>query len=103
MENVFAENYPRYVLSQQNYDSRYKNKVTNDKAVDWIKNHVDTREDDQPFFMFNAMRAGHKPFNTPPSYRNTTDCGVVGESIAEMDDLVGDIVSALKQKRIYKN
>ena len=52
--------------------------------------------------MFNAMRSPHKPFNTPLSYRNTTDCGILGEAIAEMDDLVGDLVSALREKRVYK-
>jgi len=43
------------------------------------------------------MRVGHRPFNTPERYRNTTEAGVLGEMIAEADDYVGNIFKTLEE------
>ena len=46
------------------------------------------------------LRAGHNPFNTPESYRNKSDAGVIGEAILELDDIVGTILDTLKELNI---
>ena len=57
----------------------------------------------RPFFMYFGFRSGHHPFVTPPRYRGRTKVGVVGESIVEVDDIVGRIVQTLTDKGIRDN
>ena len=53
--------------------------------------------------MYFGFRSGHHPYVTPPSYRGTTKVDVVGESIVEVDDIVGRIVQKLTDKGIRNN
>jgi len=53
--------------------------------------------------MYFGFRSGHHPFVTPQSYRGTTNAGVVGESIVEVDDIVGRIVQKLTDSGIRNN
>ena len=53
--------------------------------------------------MYFGFRSGHHPFVTPPRYRNTTEVGVVGESIVEVDDILGSFIQKLKDHNIRDN
>ena len=64
------------------------------KLLDFIR---DQEGSDQPWFTYWGMRVGHRPFNTPERYRNTTEAGVLGEMIAEADDYVGNIFQTLEE------
>ena len=50
--------------------------------------------------MYYGFRSGHHPFVTPPRYRGTTNAGVVGESIMEVDDIVGKFIEKLEDLKI---
>ena len=49
------------------------------------------------------MRAAHKPFNSPPEYRNKSNAGEVGDNIIELDDNVGKVLDRLDSHGIADN
>ena len=68
--------------------------VVSNKLFDFIR----TQEDiSAPFFTYYGMRSGHRPFNSPLRFRNTTEAGVVGDMIAEADDIVGNLFKTLEE------
>jgi len=49
------------------------------------------------------MRAAHKPFNSPPEYRNKSNAGEVGDNIIELDDNGGKVLDRLDTHGITDN
>merc|ERR1712050_78940 len=92
---MLLANHPPSMLVQPNFDSREVTQELAKKALKFIDDHQNSDPDD-PFFMYLGFRSGHHPFVTPPRYRNTTEVGVVGESIVEVDDILGSFIQKLK-------
>ena len=53
-----------------------------------------------PFFLYYGSRGGHNPFNTPLSYRNKSEAGVVGEAVMQIDDIIGKTFEVLEKNKI---
>ena len=47
--------------------------------------------------MYYGLRSGHRPFNSPERYRYTTEAGLVGEMIKEVDENVGILFDKLEE------
>jgi arylsulfatase A len=90
----YTSNYPNTMIAQPNFDSRLKGQVVSEKLTDFIR---EQEHSEQPFFAYYGMRSGHSPFNTPLKFRNTTEAGILGEMIAEVDEIVGNIFQALEE------
>jgi len=91
---VITGNYPRSMVAQADYDSRTQDEVISKKVFSFIR---DQKPSEQPFFAYWGLRAGHRPFNSPERYRNTTEAGILGEMIAEADDYVGELFKTLEE------
>jgi len=87
-------NFPRALVAQASFDSRNKEQVVSSKLNDFIRSQEDS---DTPFFAYYGMREGHGPFNTPERFRNTTNAGMLGEMIAETDEIVGKLFETLEE------
>jgi len=90
----FTANFPRSLVAQASFDSREKEQTVSGKLNDFIRSQADS---DTPFFAYYGMREGHGPFNTPERFRNTTSAGMIGEMIAETDEIVGRLFDTLEE------
>ena len=104
-EETFAEkrytaNFPLSMIAQPSYDSRTEEQTIAGKLNDFIR---EQEHSDVPFFSYYGIRTGHGPFNTPERFRNTTSAGVLGEMIAETDEIVGNIFRTLEETNQIDN
>src|SRR5512132_1817244 len=72
------------------------------KTVDYIKKNAAAK---QPFFVYVGYSRMHTPMIPNPNYANksTARSGAFADTIAEMDDRVGQIVDAVKEAGIDDN
>ena len=73
--------------------------VLTEKSVDWMKR----QSADNPFFLYFAAVAVHRPI-TPSDYmRGMSNCGPYGDFIQDVDLSVGRIIETLKYLNLYEN
>ncbi|GAB5405672.1 MAG: hypothetical protein Aurels2KO_39030 [Aureliella sp.] len=65
------------------------------RSVQWINDRKDN-----PFFLYMATTNIHHPFTPAKRFQGTSDCGLYGDFIHELDWIVGEIVGALEQNNI---
>ena len=58
---------------------------------------TDSVQSDQPFFLYFSFNHVHFPQFAGPKFRNSSHAGTYGDSVAEMDGAVGDILDTLRQ------
>jgi arylsulfatase A len=90
-------NYPRSMVAQASFDTRNTEQTVSSKLNDFIRSQEGS---EAPFFAYYGLREGHGPFNTPERFRNTTSAGVIGEMIAETDEIVGKLFETLQETGI---
>ncbi|MEM6842243.1 MAG: arylsulfatase [Bacteroidota bacterium] len=69
-----------------------------EKSVDWIKNHKD-----EPFFLYLATTNIHHPFTPAERFIGTSDCGIYGDFVHELDWMVGEVVKTLEEEGLTDN
>lgn len=69
-----------------------------EKALDWIKG-----QKQKPFFLYFATTNIHHPFTPAPQFVGTSDCGIYGDFVHELDWIVGEIMQTLKQVGVEEN
>ncbi|MDO8542979.1 MAG: sulfatase [Opitutaceae bacterium] len=82
-------------VTETNPDQRYLTKRYTERAVDFI-----TRHKDRPFFLYLAYNMPHTPLAVSERFKGTTERGLYGDVIAEIDWSVGQVLDALKQNGI---
>lgn len=68
------------------------------RASEWIR-----ERNDDPFFLYLATTAIHHPFTPAPRFQGTSQCGLYGDFIHELDWMVGEVMKALEQKGVADN
>lgn len=68
------------------------------KAVDWIKG-----QKDNPFFLYLATTNIHHPFSPHPKFKGTSESGRYGDFVHELDWIVGEVMTALKDAGVADN
>jgi len=68
------------------------------KASQWIKDR-----DDEPFFVYMATTNIHHPCTPAPRFQGTSQCGLYGDYIHELDWMVGELMQALEAKGVADN
>jgi len=68
------------------------------KAVSWIK-----EKKDQPFFLYFATTNIHHPFTPAPRFLGTSQAGLYGDFIHELDWIVGEVTKTLEQEGLADN
>ncbi len=69
------------------------------KAVEWIGE----QDANRPFFLYMATTNIHHPFTPAPQFVGTSECGLYGDFIHELDWMVGEVIAALDDIGVADN
>jgi len=72
--------------------------VFSGKAISFIEAHRD-----QPFFLYYCPRNIHVPITPNPRFRGTSQCGIRGDDIHELDWAVGELLKAVDRLDLAGN
>ncbi len=81
--------------AHERYDDEQVGTELARRAVEWIRGH---RE--EPFFLYLATTNIHHPFTPAPRFRGTSDCGMYGDFVHELDWIVGEVLQALEDAEL---
>jgi arylsulfatase A len=76
--------------------------VFTEKAVGFIKSHID-KSTDKPFFLILALSSPHNPFLPPDFAKGKSAEGSRGDLVTVVDWSVGRVMEILKQYRLLQN
>lgn len=65
-----------------------------EKSNEWIRKHA---KSGNPFFLYLAPLHIHHPFTPAPQFKGTSQCGLYGDFIHELDWMVGEVVKAVEE------
>lgn len=68
------------------------------KSVEWINEHKDN-----PFFLYLATTNIHHPFTPAKRFQGTSQCGLYGDFIHELDWIVGEVLTCLEDNGLSDN
>ena len=71
-----------------------------DKTIEYIQKQQDT---DKPFFLFLSLPAPHCPIVPNKEFVGTSNAGLYGDYVIEVDDFVGSVIKTLKSTKQYNN
>ena len=80
------------------YDDEKTGTLLTEKAVQWI-----TKNKENPFFLYFATTNIHHPFTPAPRFKGTSQCGLYGDFIHELDWMVGEILKSLDDNGLSDN
>jgi arylsulfatase A-like enzyme len=67
--------------------------VLNDKACEFIRKNTG----DQPFFLYYCPNNVHTPLTPGPNFQGSSEAGVYGDFVQELDWTVGEVVKTLEE------
>lgn len=74
------------------YDDERTATLLAEKAVGWIE-----QKKDEPFFLYLSTTNIHHPFTPAPRFKGTSQCGLYGDFIHELDWMVGEVLKSLDE------
>lgn len=80
------------------YDDEKTGTYLAEKAVNWISENKEN-----PFFLYFATTNIHHPFTPAPRFRGTSQAGLYGDYIHELDWMVGEMVKSLEANGLTEN
>jgi arylsulfatase A len=80
------------------YDDEQTATLLVEKAVHWIDEHQAN-----PFFLYLSTTNIHHPFTPAPRFKGTSQCGLYGDFIHELDWMVGEIMNCLDANGLADN
>ena len=84
--------------AHQIYDDEKTATLLTERAVKWI-----SEKKDKPFFLYFPTPNIHHPFTPAPRFKGTSQCGLYGDFVHELDWMVGEIVKALEENGLSDN
>lgn len=81
------------------YDDELIGTTLTEKANAWLRKQTD----EQPFFLYLATTNIHHPFTPRERFVDTSECGLYGDFIHELDWMVGEILSTLSKMKFADN
>ncbi|MGB0372454.1 MAG: sulfatase family protein [Opitutales bacterium] len=73
--------------------------MTTNKAVEWLER----QSGEKPFFLYYGAVAVHNPIEPAPELRGSSNCGLYGDFLQEVDHTFGRMVQTLKDKGLLDN
>ncbi len=80
------------------YDDEKTGTYLTEKATSWI-----TQNKENPFFLYFATTNIHHPFTPAPRFKGTSQAGLYGDYIHELDWMVGELVKTLEENGLTEN
>ncbi len=75
------------------YRDEYVGTTFAEKAVEWLKG----QSKEKPFFLYLATTNIHHPFTPHPQFKGTSQCGLYGDFVHELDWMVGQVLQTLDE------
>ena len=69
-----------------------------EKAIEWVKGRGE-----KPFFLYFSTTNVHHPFTPAKRFQGTSQCGVYGDFVHELDWIVGEVTATLEAQGIADN
>ncbi|GAA5507411.1 arylsulfatase [Novipirellula caenicola] len=69
-----------------------------EKAVQWIQ-----ERDKKPFFLYLATTNVHHPFTPAERFQGTSQAGIYGDFVHELDWIVGEVMKSLEESGVADN
>jgi len=69
-----------------------------EKALSWMK-----EQKDKPFFLYYATTNIHHPFTPAPQFLGSSECGLYGDFVHELDWIVGEVMKTLEEMGVAEN
>lgn len=80
------------------YNDEKTGSLLTERAVNWI-----SKNKDNPFFLYFSTTNIHHPFTPSPRFKGTSDCGLYGDFIHELDWMVGELLKSLEDNNLSEN
>lgn len=84
--------------AHQIYDDERTATLLTEKASKWIKENKQN-----PFFLYFATTNVHHPYTPNPRFKGTSQCGLYGDFIHELDWMVGEVIKCLEENNLSDN
>lgn len=84
--------------AHERYRDEYVGTTFAEQAVAWIKERKEA-----PFFLYLATTNIHHPFTPHPQFKGTSECGLYGDFVHELDWMVGEVLNTLDELKLAKN
>ncbi|MCG8586513.1 MAG: sulfatase-like hydrolase/transferase, partial [Pirellulales bacterium] len=81
------------------YDDELVGTTLTEKATAWLRKQSDKK----PFFLYLATTNIHHPFTPHKRFVGTSECGLYGDFIHELDWMVGEILATLDKLKVADN
>ena len=81
------------------YDDEQIATSLTEKAIRWIE----ARDKAQPFFLYLPTTNIHHPCTPAPRFKGTSQCGLYGDFIHELDWMVGEVLACLERNNLTEN
>jgi len=85
-------------VEEYKVDQRYTTRSYTEESLKFIDTVVD-----QPFFLYLAHSMPHVPIYASPEFEGTSNRGLYGDVIQEIDWSVGEVLKKLEEKGILEN
>ncbi|MDA7920703.1 arylsulfatase [Verrucomicrobiales bacterium] len=69
-----------------------------EKSVEWIE-----ANQDDPFFLYLSTTNIHHPFTPAKRFQGTSECGLYGDFVHELDWMVGEVMATLEKNGLAEN
>ena len=84
--------------AHQIYDDEKTGTLLTQRAVKWI-----AEKRDEPFFLYLPTPNIHHPFTPAPQFKGTSECGLYGDFVHELDWMVGEVLKSLEENGLSDN
>ena len=88
--------------AHERYRDEFVGTTFAEKAVAWI-NERDQQVERRPFFLYLATTNIHHPFTPHPRFKGTSQCGLYGDFVHELDWIVGEVLNTLDELGLAGN
>lgn len=92
---------PQGLMVEHWRDEKVNSEITK-KAVTYVDRHADDSPD-QPFFLYLPLTGPHNPWVPDEPFRGSSEVGLRGDMIQEMDWTVGQIMDVLERRGLTEN
>ncbi len=80
------------------YDDERTATLLTEKAIGWINEHKE-----KPFFLYFPTTNIHHPYTPNPRFKGSSQCGLYGDFIHELDWMVGELLKCLEENGLTEN
>ncbi len=87
--------------AHERYRDEYVGTTFAEKAVAWLKERKEQPK--TPFFLYLATTNIHHPFTPHPRFQGTSQCGLYGDFVHELDWIVGEVLKTLDETGLTEN